>query len=71
MKRQFGRAARGFAETVCTHEQALAVLGAGFMKSGLLGIWAIVRKLVLGGTLCLDALKTFERCPKLLSLVNL
>src|SRR5215469_15512377 len=45
VKRQLGCAARGFAKTVCTHEQAFTVLGAGFMKGGLLGIWAIVRKL--------------------------
>src|SRR5262249_57547415 len=43
--------------TVRTHEQALAVLGTGFMKGGLLGIWAIVRKLVLGGTLRLHRLQ--------------
>jgi hypothetical protein len=30
------------------------MLGAGFMKSGLFGIWAIVRKLVLGRTLRLQ-----------------
>ena len=57
VKRQLGRAAHGLAETVCTHEQALAVLGAGCMKSGLLGIWAIVRKLVLGRTLRLHRLQ--------------
>src|SRR6516225_435612 len=57
VKRQLGCAARGFAKTVCTHEQALTVLGAGFMKGGLLGIWAIVRKLVLGRTLRLHRLK--------------
>jgi hypothetical protein len=51
VKRQLGRAAHGFAKTVCTHEQALTVLGASFMKSGLFGIRAIVRKLVLGRTL--------------------
>src|SRR5262249_53354766 len=37
MKRQLSGTAHRFTETVCTHEQALAVLGAGFMKSGLLG----------------------------------
>src|SRR5262245_60284764 len=57
VKRQLSRTAHRFAETVCTHEQALAVLGAGFMKSGLLGIWAIVRELVLGRTLRLHRLK--------------
>ena len=58
VKRQLSCAARGFAKTVCTHEQALTVLGAGFMKGGLLGIWAIVRKPVLGRTLRLHRLKS-------------
>src|SRR6516162_9289288 len=58
VKRQLGCAARGFAKTVCTHEQAFTVLGAGFMKGGLLGIWAIVHKLVLGRTLRLHRLKS-------------
>src|SRR5262245_18305963 len=57
VKRQLGRTAHSFAETVRTHEQALAVLGAGVMESGLLGIWAIVRKLVLGRTLRLHRLQ--------------
>ena len=56
-ERQLGCAARGFAKTVRTHEQALAVLGTGFMKRGLLGIGAIVRKLVLGRTLRLHRLQ--------------
>src|SRR5262249_8376675 len=51
------RTAHCLAETVRTHEQALAVLGTGFMKGGLLGIGAIVRKLVLGRTLRLQRLK--------------
>jgi hypothetical protein len=58
VKRQLSPTAHCFAETVCTHEQALAVLGAGFMKSGLLGIWAIVRKLILGRTPRLHRLKS-------------
>src|SRR6516165_1417952 len=58
VKRQLGCAARGFAKTVCTHEQAFTVLAAGFMKSGLLGVGAIVRKLVLGRTLRLHRLKS-------------
>src|SRR5262249_60345061 len=57
VKRQLGCAARGFAKTVCTHEQAFTVLGAGFMKGGLLGVGAIVRKLVLSRTLRLSRLE--------------
>src|SRR5262249_61787638 len=58
VKGQLSRTAHCFAETVCTHEQALAVLGASFMKSGLLGIWAIMGELVLGRTLRLHRLKS-------------
>ena len=35
VKRQLSRTAHCFAKTVCTHEQALTVLGAGIMKSHL------------------------------------
>ena len=74
VKRQLSCAARGFAKTVCTHEQALTVLGAGFMKGGLLGIWAIVRKLVLGRTLRLHRLKPQQAtkyCTRIASAFNI
>src|SRR6516162_3820432 len=57
VKRQLSRTAHCFAKTVCRHEQALTVLGAGIMKSHLLGVGAIVRKLVLSRTLRLHRLK--------------
>jgi hypothetical protein len=66
VKRQLGCAAHGFAKTVRTHEQALAVLGAGFMKSGLFRICAIVRKLVLGRTLRFQRFKPSCGGPGLL-----
>jgi hypothetical protein len=48
VKRQLGHTAHCFAKTVCAHEQTFAMPGTGFMKSRLLGIGLIVRKLVLG-----------------------
>ena len=57
MKGQLSRTAHCLAETVCTHEQALAVLGAGFMKCPLLQVRNVMRKFVLGRTLRLQRLK--------------
>src|SRR5262249_3800300 len=54
---QLGCAARGFAETVCTHEQALTMRRARVVECPLLGVWAIVCKLVLGRALRLHRFK--------------
>src|SRR4030095_2416254 len=53
----FHRARKGLPALICGDKKPLATPRARCMKSGLLGIWAIVRKLVLGRTLRLHRLK--------------
>jgi hypothetical protein len=53
----FHRARKRLPALICGDKKPLATPRAGFMKGGLLGIWAIVCKLVLGRTLRLYRLK--------------